>query len=228
MSALRDNLSRSISDALGRAGAERRRRQQSPGFGARVQAVKAYQHQRFASTYADLMARDSMRAATRFFLEELYGPMDFGMRDAQFERVAPTLVKLFPGELGAIVAELAELHALSEQLDSEMGKAIDSTALNAAAYAQAWRRVGRFEDRERQIRWVVSIGICLDQQVRKPLLRSTLRLMRGPAQVAGLGSIHQFLSSGFDAFIALGGAGEFLETIAQRERTLASELSSAD
>ena len=222
-----DSLSRSISAAFSSASAERERRLALPDFGAQVLAVKAYQHQRFARTYADLLAGSSTRPATRFFLDELYGPKDFGMRDAQFERVAPALVKLFPGDLGAVVADLAELHALSEQLDNDMGRAVGSPPLDTAGYARAWRSVGRAADRELQISLVVHIGTCLDQQVRKPLLRSTLRLMRGPAQVAGLGNIHQFLSSGFDAFIALGGAGEFLDTIAQRERHLARELFSA-
>ena len=46
-------------------------------------------------------------------LDELYGPQDFSDRDAQFARVVPALVRLFPQELVETVAVLARLHALS-------------------------------------------------------------------------------------------------------------------
>jgi hypothetical protein len=222
-----DSLGLSISDALSRVEAERQRRRLSPALGASVLTVKSYQHGRFARTYADLLVEASTGPATRFFLDELYGPKDFGARDAQFQRVAPAVVKLFPGALGAIVAELAQLHALSERLDTEMGLALGEAPLDAAAYARAWRAVGQPADRERQIQAVVDIGAGLDGQVRKLLLRSTLRLMRQPAHLAGLGDIHRFLVSGLDAFVALGGASQFLGTIAERERQLVRDLYAA-
>ena len=59
---------------------------------------------------------------------------------------------------------------------------------------------------------------------RNPLLRHTLRLMRGPARAAGLGELQRFLESGFDTFKAMGGAREFLSIIAARERALARAL----
>ena len=38
------------------------------------------------------------------------------------------------------------------------------------------------------------------------MLRNSLRLMRGPAQVAGLGDLQAFLESGFETFRAMRGA----------------------
>ena len=55
-------------------------------------------------------------------------------------------------------------------------------------------------------------------------MRSTLKLMRGPAQAAGLSDLQRFLESGFDAFGAMRGASEFLALVAQRERALAAAL----
>ena len=71
---------------------------------ARPCALKAYQQQRFSRTYADLLASSRYAAASRFFLDELYGPQDFSDRDAQFARVVPALVRLFPQELVETVA----------------------------------------------------------------------------------------------------------------------------
>src|SRR4051812_23857649 len=94
--------------------AERARRAEEPGLLARVTDLKAFQQRRFSRTYADLLASARYGPASRYFLDELYGPADFSRRDAQFARVAPAIVRLFPEEVAETVAVLAELHALSE------------------------------------------------------------------------------------------------------------------
>ncbi len=55
-------------------------------------------------------------------------------------------------------------------------------------------------------------------------MRSSLRLMRGPAQAAGLGDLQRFLEAGFEAFGAMKGAQAFLGWIGERERALAAAL----
>ena len=190
-------------------------------MGQRVAAIKRYQHARFSHTYADLLADKRYRGAAQFFLEDLYGPSDFSERDVQFARVVPALLRLFPKELVATVAELAALHALSERLDSAMARALPAgLAVDGHSYALAWRAVGEPSAREGQIALMVSIGTALDRYTRNMLLRHSLRLMRGPAQAAGLAALQRFLETGFDIFRAMGGAQDFLTTIASRERAL--------
>ena len=208
--------------------AERGRRAADPALEAQVQALKAFQQRRFAHTYADLLASPRYEAATRFFLHELYGPDDYRQRDAQFARVIPTLTRLFPEEVVETVAKLARLHALSERLDTRMAEQLPSTEVTPAAYAQAWRACGEPAARQQQIELTMAVGESLDHLTRKPLLRQTLRLMRGPAQMAGLGALQTFLESGFDTFRAMRGAGEFLATVRQREDELARALFRGD
>lgn len=74
----------------------------------------------------------------------------------------------------------------------------------------------------------MAVGESLDRLTRKPLLRQSLRLMRGPAQMAGLGALQTFLETGFDTFRAMRGATEFLSTVRQREDRLARGLFQAD
>ncbi|HEY8880424.1 MAG TPA: hypothetical protein VIN03_22835 [Roseateles sp.] len=204
--------------------AERARRAADPDLEARVQALKAYQQRRFAQTYADLLAHPRYEAATRFFLHELYGPDDYRQRDAQFARVIPTLTRLFPEEVVDTVAKLARLHALSERLDTRMAEHLLSPDITARDYGVAWRACGEPASRQQQIELTMAVGESLDKLTRKPLLRQTLKLMRGPAQMAGLGALQAFLESGFDTFRAMRGAGEFLSTVRQREDTLARAL----
>lgn len=204
--------------------AERARRAADPALEARVQALKHFQQRRFAQTYTDLLANPRYEAATRFFLHELYGPDDYRQRDAQFARVIPTLTRLFPEEVVDTVARLARLHALSERLDTRMADHLLSPDITPAEYGIAWRACGEPASRQLQIELTMAVGEALDKLTRKPLLRQTLRLMRGPAQMAGLGALQSFLESGFDTFRAMRGAGEFLATVKAREDTLARAL----
>ena len=206
----------------------RAQRSADPPLAQRVLAVKTYQAQRFERSYADLLAHARYGAAARFFLDELYGPQEFSRRDAQFERVVPALVRLFPAELVATVEQLGELHALTEVLDDSAAQHLPSLPCTAAGYAAAWQGAGRAPARERQIGLTIAIGSALEGYTRSRLMRTTLRMMRGPAQAAGLQDLQRFLEAGFDAFGAMRGAGEFLDLVAQRERALAAALFAPD
>jgi hypothetical protein len=190
----------------------------------KVLALKEYQQRRFRHTYGDLLAHTRYGPASRFFLEELYGPDDFSVRDAQFARVVPAMVRLFPSAVVRTVSALAELHALSEELDTAMGRRLKRVPLDAVGYVETWRATGREVDRTRQITLTLNVARALDLLTRKPLLWSSLRLMRQAARVAGLGELQLFLERGFDRFKAMKGADEFIALVEHRERLLASAL----
>jgi hypothetical protein len=203
---------------------QRERRSAVPGLSVKVDALKAYQQRRFAHTYADLLLTTRYGAAARFFLDELYGPSDFTQRDAQFARVVPALVRLFPREIVEAVAALAELHALSETLDTAMATNLKQMPINAPDYVQAWRQTDHAPERQLQIALTLSVAQRLDRLTRKPLLRQSLRLMRGPARAAGLADLQHFLETGFDTFQAMKGAQDFVALIESRELALVSSL----
>jgi hypothetical protein len=136
----------------------------------------------------------------------------------------PALVRLFPREVVETVATLAQLHALSERLDTMMGAKLQGSAVDATAYVLAWRSAGHPAEREMQIALTLSVGQSLDELTRKPLLRHSLRMMRGPARAAGLAALQTFLESGFDTFLAMRGAKEFLCTVSTREHQLCETL----
>ncbi len=202
----------------------RRERESNPAQASRVAGVKAYQAKRFERTYADLLSSGRYQAAARFFLDELYGPQEFTARDAQFARIVPALVRLFPDEIVSTVATLARLHALSEDLDDALASRLGGSAVDAPVYVAAWQRVGRPEDRQLQIDLTLAVGAALERYTRNPVLRGALRMMRRPAQSAGLGDLQRFLEKGFDTFGAMRGASEFLSTVQQRERALCAAL----
>ena len=203
---------------------ERRKRVATPALAASVAALKTYQQERFARTHASLLAHPRFGRAANFFLNELYGPQDFTQRDAQFSRIVPALVRLFPADIVDTVESLAAVHALSERLDTAMAVHLDGAAPARASYVRAWQGTGEPAARARQIELVMHVGEALDRHTRSFMLRASLKAMRGPAKAAGMGALQAFLEAGFDAFGAMGGAREFLATIQARETALAKRL----
>jgi hypothetical protein len=203
---------------------ERGVRAACPDLAKQVGALKSFQQGRFSHTYADLLQDGRYGPVARFFLDELYGPTDFTRRDAQFSRAVPSMVRLFPREVVETVADLAQLHALSEQLDTEMAHHVSVLPVTAMAYLRAWRATGRADERQLQVELTLAVANRLDRFTRKPLLRNSLRLMRAPARAAGLGELQQFLETGFDTFRAMKGAEEFVRLVQAREQALASAL----
>ena len=203
-----------------------------PALGTALRQVKQVQSRRFAGTYADLLASGPYAAASDFFLTELYSDKDYADRDAQFARIAGAIERFFPEQVAGTAVALAELHAVTEELDQAM--AVDWLAQarselgDAARYTMAWRGVGRRPERESQLLVVLGIGERMARLTRTPGLRMMLKMMRGPAVAAGLGSLQRFLETGFDTFAAMarrpGGAEEFLGIIQQRESALLAML----
>lgn len=218
------NPSRSAADAirlhLARV-SELRERAHQQGLAQAVHAIKRLQAQRFKGTYVDFLAKPQFAPATRFFLEELYGEHDFSERDRQFGRIAGALERMFPAAVSSLAVDLAETHALTEVLDHElashwMTQADDTPA--ALRYVNSWRQTGAHEDRLRQLTVVQHMGSELQRLTRNASLRLGLKMMRRPANLAGLSALQGFLESGFDSFAAMRNPDEFLQAIQTRER----------
>ena len=199
-----------------------------PVRGQRRDRLRAWQAARLAKTHADLLASPQFNIAATFFLSDLYGPKDFSERDTEMEKVLPIMTTMLPVSGLRTLLLAVEVDALSERFDAEMvavlGKRLDQDGLALDDYAAAYRQVGDRDGRELQIRLIGETGEALDALAHKAFAGAALKLMHGPAQLAGLGELHAFLERGFNAFRSLRRADEFLETIVQRERELTVSL----
>jgi hypothetical protein len=221
------------------AGQVASRRRSPAASGAALAAIKRFQRERLAMAHADLLQSERYRLAARFFLDELYGTKDFSYRDEDLARMIPSMSKLLPAAALGTIANAIELDAISEELDEAMAVRLEAMgqapglpgpggaasaagplALDEQRYLDVYRQVGRRDLRERQIGLVEEIGKELDRLVGKPFLYRILKGMEGPARLAGLGRMQSFLVSGFEAFRKMGGADEFVRTVASRERAL--------
>ena len=119
------------------------------------------------------------------------------------------------------IGEVADVRSLPRLQPGDLGW---GSEVDARSYGAAWQATGQPLERDRQVALTLQVGTALDDLVRKPLLRRSLHLMRGPARAAGLADLQAFLERGFEAFSAMQGAAEFLTLVAQRERQLAAAL----
>lgn len=215
---------------LDRAAALRAATRDKPRLETARQRVRAWQSVRLARTHADLLASPRMGLAATFFLTDLYNAENLARVGANVRRIVPAMKKLLPAAGIETVVDAIELEALSEELDLAMATALAARSgeISAGTYGDAYRKVGRRADRERQIQLVEDLGKSLDHLVRQPFVGTTLSLMHVPAHVAGLADLQDFLQRGYRAFVSMGGAAEFLGRIVGRERRLLEALFTGD
>ncbi len=213
----KENLVHKLAEQLALVAAERRAANNEPSLLAARGALKRFQAARLAATHADLLANPNSHGAALFFLEELYGAHDLSQRDVDLERIIPTLQKVLSYESLHTITEAIVLDALSERLDTAMARVL-GTDFSEAMYVAAYRTATLREERTRQLDLVQELGDSLRTLVKVPLLAMTLALMKGPAKLASLGQLHQFLERGFGSFKQLKHPAQFVDTIVGRER----------
>ena len=196
-----------------------------------TQAVKHWQAHRLAGTHADLLADPGTNAAARFFLDDLYGAKDFSRRDTELMRLVPTMSRLLPERALATVADAVELDALSERFDESMARLLRASSereISEGDYARAFRQASSQALREHQLDLVLRIGRSLEGLVRHPLIGRLLAAMQGPARLAGLQEMHDFLARGFGAFKGMPSTSAFLGRIDRRERSIMVRIFAGD
>jgi hypothetical protein len=228
------HASEEIRDALARVAELRQQaRNQSP-LASALHTIKQWQARRFASTYADLLADPVFAPSARFFLDELYSAQDYSARDAQFARIAGVIERSFPESVVATVLLLAQLHRQTEELDMAMAHQLcnENYSDKPGCYLGVWRKTGQRSLRHWQLNTVMEVGQTLARLTRKPGLRMLLKVMRRPAELAGLGSLQRLLESGFDNFAGMARkpavVDTFLSTIKTRETAWIDKLFDSD
>jgi hypothetical protein len=203
-----------------------------PGFPlAELELVQAWQRQRLARLYKNLISQERYRAAGDFFLDELYGGLHFRERDQEMERVLPVMVRMLRDDMLLVLAEAFELQSLSLQFDMDMTALFQKsgwTELNTARYGEIYRACGREPERKHQIELIGRLGLELNELVHHRLVLWLIRTLRGPARAAGFGLLQSFLENGLNAFRIMGDGTEFVETIWHKESEVMHRLLAGD
>lgn len=186
-------------------------------------ALKTYQSNRLRMTHVDLLTAMGTKKAAEFFLTELYGTKDLTQRDKDIEKLLPIMETAFPLNTLEAITQAMVLDSLSETLDTQMANKLGSS-FTEDQYMKAFREVADRATRERQITLVESLGYSLCKLVKIPLLATTLKMMRIPAKIAGVYSLHEFLETGFTIFQNTNNPELFVQTLVARERKILANI----
>jgi hypothetical protein len=195
----------------------------NPGLLMAKTVLKNFQSDRLKETHADLLASPNTRGAATFFLKEIYSSKDLSQRDNDLERLIPIMEKTFPLNTLEVITQAITLDALTEKMDTAMAIRL-GVKFSPDEYIQAFREVTSKEERLQQINMIDSLGKSLSGLVKIPFLSMTLKMMRGPAKIANLYAIHEFLESGFTVFKETKNPEAFVNSLVQREKQLIEQI----
>ncbi|MBT8065293.1 MAG: hypothetical protein HKP03_04585, partial [Xanthomonadales bacterium] len=182
--------------------------------------LQTWQQARIARSFDDMMQQPGYRPAVVFFLEEIYGGLDFRERDQDMSKVMPVMIRFLPDRTLMTMSEAFELQAISLEFDMDMAANMAVSKvdeLDMERYCDVYRACSQRDGRERQIQLIRKLGYDLERLVRWPMVNTLVRLLRGPAHAAGFGALQEFLESGLVSFRALEDPVWFVETIFERE-----------
>jgi hypothetical protein len=199
-----------------------------PETQALIAQLTDWQSARLTTSHQDLYQQPEYRSGIDFLLTELYSAKDFSARDRDLERVFPKLVKLLPNKIIQTVAHLVELNLLTQQLDRELAHyhfiTLNYDRIDEASYCEAFRRCGNMEGRTRQLELVSEAGKMLSKHSKNSMIRFSLNITEGPAEMAGLEALHSFILRGFGAFNSMQNVDTLMQTLIHRESQILSQI----
>lgn len=170
--------------------------------------------------FEDMQARPDQAAAVAFIISDLAG-VEISQRDQEFAKVVPMMVRLLPKNVLASAAAAMRLNASVLENNLAICQSIDAAHLLSGKvrereYAEACRCVTSYEECMELVGLTVELGHELQHAIEIPMIGATLKAMRGPARLAGIGALQSFLETGFRTFAALENVDQFLSEIEQR------------
>ncbi len=203
-----------------------------PDFNARFVQLQLWQVDRLKATHRRLLEDERYRAATEFFLSDMYGGLDLNELANEVERALPLASKLLPDSVLRTSGIALELNSLTGALDQRMTEILFEEMrvdhIDSASYCEAYRLCSASSARERQLDLVAELGLGLDRYVRSRVIYATFKMSSRPAHMAGLGGLYDFLGRGFEVMRPMGSASEFIRTFAGVERSIMQAILDRD
>lgn len=204
-------------------------RQHSHGLQAQSAQVARWQAARLKQTHKDLYQNPGYHHGLEFLLTDLYAPTAMSRRDDNIDRVFPKMVKWLPDHQLRTLAKLVELNLLTQQLDYNLASSLQSQQIGTGTlgvkdYCRAYCHANDQAQRRRQIELVANVGHRLDRYVRNRSLGWLLSMARGPAEMANLQDLHNFLHRGYSAFRRMDNVGRLIDLLILREQQIMDNI----
>lgn len=208
------------------------RQHRDPAFREHLLALQAFQARRLQHTHAALVADPEFHDATQLFLTDVYGGIDLMPMAREIERALPLAVRILPESVLATSAIATEVMVLTQELDEQLcARLLDAHGgrePSVDAYLDAFRGLGRREDRDRQMSLARDLGYGLDKYVRSRLIFATFRMANKPAHRYGLGTLYDFMDRGFRVMRPMGSVHVLFDRIMTAEAEALDRLFAGD
>lgn len=128
---------------------------------------------RRARTHAVSLSSPRFGPAARFFLSDVYAPRDFSQRDADLQRFYEGVRKVLPERAVAVLADVIDLSALTNELDDRLVRALVdelgvTDAITLEQYAAAYRLCDNYDQRRRQLHLIEEMAAASTAWSRFP------------------------------------------------------------
>ena len=198
-----------------------------------LDVLRTWQAQRLERTYSDLLASPRYGAACRFFLSDIYAAKDFRQRDYEIKHLYAIMSRFLPDFLLGLVKRAIELYDLTNRLDEELLSVLRqdlhvTDMITPELYAEGYRICNNYDQRAYQIELIGQVGRMVETGTKIPLVGTSLKLARIPAQKTGWIELHDFIYRGFHAFRRMHGADVFLQAIHDREMGILDRIFAGD
>lgn len=196
-------------------------------FRRRLLNLQALQTQRLTDTHSHLLASQQSAPAVQFLLDEVYSGKDLRPVANDIRRATRKAMNLLPESVMATSAAVMEATLITQELDEAMTQLMADQLdqpTDLAIYSQAYRELGRHEDRQRQLDLIAELGHGIDRYVKSRLIQTTFRMVRKPAHAAGFTNLYDFLEQGFGALKPVPSVGTLLHGVAQTEAEIMNKL----
>lgn len=201
-------------------------RHQDDALATAVLALQQAQIHRLRQTHADLLADASTQPITEFFLSEIYTGLDLHELAREIEKALPVAMRMLPESVMRTAAVAVECNAITGELDEATAGWLLARGLHAddeAALVAAYQ-AGDMALRQAQAQLLRELGLGLDRYVRSRLITATFRMVSGPARMAGLGGLYDFMARGFAVMKPMRSVAAFLDVFLGRELQILDNL----
>lgn len=191
-----------------------------------VLMVQQLQTKRLRSTHADLLADPRFNPITEFFLSEIYTGLDLNELAREIEKALPVAIRMLPDSVMRTAAIAVECNALTGELDEAIATWLITRNITKPSDEDiiAAYQASDLTLRHEQARLLRELGLGLDRYVRSRLITATFKMSAGPARMAGLAGLYDFMAKGFAVMKPMKSVADFLDVFIGRELKILDNL----
>ncbi|REH40426.1 hypothetical protein DFR26_0627 [Paraperlucidibaca baekdonensis] len=192
-----------------------------------VLVVQALQTARLRRTHASLLADKRYAPITEFFLNDIYTGLELDELAREIEKALPVATRLLPDSVMRTAAIAVEANALTGELDEAVALDLFAHGIDAPSDADliaSYRRLDQYPARHTQMQLLRELGLGLDRYVRSRLITATFKMSKGPAHMAGLAGLYDFMATGFAVMKPMKSVADFLDVFLGREQRILDQL----